>query len=139
MTSHPTPIPTISAPGLINPPGAAEVQASPLTLRWRGKLPNSDYGFQVYLEHWGGELSHTSPILDTTQWTVELAGSREAKDAIGGWRWWVVVVRRGEIPETMARSDEWTFYYSPFGGGPAPFRSPLPTPAFVSPLSVPAP
>ena len=134
-TSHPTPIPTLSAPGLINPPGAAEVQASPLTLQWGGTLPNSDYGFQVHLEHGDGELSHTSPILDATQWTVELAGSREAREAVGGWRWWVAVVRRGEIPEEMARSDEWTFYYSPFGGGPAPFRSPLST----SPLSTPAP
>jgi serine/threonine protein kinase len=139
VTSDSTPLVTVSAPRLINPPGATEVQASPLTLQWRGALPNSDYGFQVYLEHGGGELSHTSPILDTTQWTVELAGSGEARDAIGGWRWWVSVVRRGEIPEEMARSDEWTFYYNPFGSGPAPFRSPLPTPAFISPLSAPMP
>jgi hypothetical protein len=51
----------------------------------------------------------------------------------------VVVVRRGQVLEEVARSSEWTFYYSPFGGGPSPFRSPLQTPAFTSPLSVPAP
>jgi serine/threonine protein kinase len=139
VTSHRTPVSTISAPGLLSPPGAAEVRSSPLTLQWTGTLPNPDYGFQVYLEHGDGDLSHTSPILDTTQWTVELAGSGEARDAVGGWRWWVAVVRQGETPEEMARSDEWTFYYSPFGDGPAPFRSPLATPLFVSPLSVPAP
>jgi serine/threonine protein kinase len=138
-TSPPTPVPAVSSPRLINPPGAAEVQTSPLTMQWGGELPNSDYGFQVYLEHADSELAHASPVLDSTQWTVELAGSGEAKDAVGGWRWWVVVVRRGQVPEEVARSNEWTFYYSPFGGSSSPFRSPLQTPTFTSPLSVPAP
>jgi hypothetical protein len=66
------------------------------------------------------------------QWTVDLPG--DASDAIGEWRWSVTVVRHGVAEDVVARSDEWTFYYNPFGGGPAPFTSPL-----SSPLSTPAP
>ena len=138
-TPPPTPLPTVSTPRLISPSGAATVKASPLTLQWESKLPGSDYGFRVSLHHGGGKLSHISPVLDDTRWTVDLPGSGEAKDAVGGWRWSVAVVRREDTPEVVARSNEWTFYYDPFGGSGDPSHSPLPTPLFTSPLSVPAP
>ena len=61
------------------------------------------------------------------------------EENIGEWRWSVEVVSGIEAGETMARSDEWTFYYDPFGGGALPFDSPLPTPSLGSPLSTPVP
>lgn len=134
VTASPQPIPEpdISAPRLISPPGAAVVNTARVTFRWEGELPNSDYGFRVSLRHGGDGSDHASPILDSTQWTVDLPG--DANDVVGEWRWSVAIVRHSDV---LVRSGEWTFYYDPFGGGPSPFHSPLSTP--VSPLSTPAP
>jgi serine/threonine protein kinase len=134
---QPTPAPDVSLPRLISPAGAAVLRTARVTLRWEGELPNSGYGFRVSLRHGGDGPDYASPILDGMQWTVDLPG--DASDAIGEWRWSVAVVRHGEAGDVVARSDEWTFYYNPFGGGPSPFHSPIPTPMHSSPLSTPAP
>ncbi len=128
-----TPAAEVSAPWLLSPPGAWTTRASRLTFRWGGELPDSSYGFRANLYHEGHE--YTSPILDGTQWTVNLPG--DARDAVGEWRWSVAIVQRSETQDVEARSDEWTFYYDPFGG-PSPSTSPLPG-TWVSPLSTPAP
>jgi serine/threonine protein kinase len=127
-----TPVAEVSAPWLISPPGAWTTKASRLTFRWGGELPDSSYGFRVSLYHKGND--YTSPILDGTQWTTDLPG--DARDAVGEWCWSVAIVQRGEVQDVAARSDAWTFYYSPFG--PSPSTSPLPG-SSVSPLSTPAP
>lgn len=124
-----TPVAEIVAPWLISPPGAWTTRASRLTFRWGGELPGSSYGFRVSLRHKSNE--YTSPILDGTQWTVDLPG--DARDAVGEWRWSVAIVQRDETQGMAARSDAWTFYYNPFGG-PSPSTSPLPT-LPISPLS----
>jgi serine/threonine protein kinase len=123
----------VAAPWLISPPGAWTTKASRLTFRWGGELPDSSYGFRVSLYH--GSNEYTSPILDGTQWTVDLPG--DARDAVGEWRWSVAIVQRDEAQDVAARSDAWTFYYNPFGG-PSPSTSPLPG-SSVSPLPTPAP
>jgi len=132
-TLSPMPVPDLaaSAPRLIDPPGATAVTAVRVTFRWEGELPSSSYGFRVSLYHESGEISHVSPLLDGTQWTTNLPG--EARDAVGGWRWSVVLVRRGDAENVVASSGEWTFYFDPFGG-PIPAHSPL-----SSPLSTPGP
>lgn len=134
LPSQPTRTPAIeiSPPWLISPPGAWTTRASRLTFRWGGELPDSNYGFRVSLYH--GNNEYTSPILDGTQWTVDLP--RDARDAVGEWRWSVAIVQRGETQDVTARSGAWTFYYSPFGG-PSPSTSPLPG-SSVSPLPTPA-
>jgi serine/threonine protein kinase len=136
---RPTRTPTVSVPRLISPEGAAQVKVSLVTFQWDGELPNADYGFRVSLRQGSDGAVHASPILDGIQWTVELPG--DAGDAVGEWRWSVAVVRRSGTGDTLAQSDEWTFYYNPFGGssGPAPFDSPLPTPSSLRSLSVSAP
>ena len=134
---RPTGAPVVSAPRLLSPPGAAQVNASRITFRWEGELPGSDFGFRVNLRRGGYGLVHTSPIIEAKLWTIDLPG--DASENIGEWRWSVEVVSGIETGETVARSDEWTFYYDPFGSGASPFDSPLPTPPFTSPLSTPAP
>lgn len=130
--SRSTQVPVVSSPRLISPPGASEIKTSRVTLRWEGELPSSSYGFRVSLRHTSGAPSYASPILDGTQWTANLAG-----DAVGEWLWSVAVVRRDGTQDVLARSDEWTFYYNPFGGpSPPPPHSPLSPPA-DSPLPTP--
>jgi serine/threonine protein kinase len=138
-----TPVPTVSAsppsvpdveasaPRLLSPAGATIVRTARVTLRWAGELPNSDYGFQVGLRH--GADDYASPVLDGTEWTLDLPG--DANEAIGEWRWSVAIVHR-ETGNVAARSSEWTFYYNPFGGEPPTSHSPLPT---LSPLATPDP
>jgi serine/threonine protein kinase len=121
VSPQPTQATVVSAPWLISPPGASETRSSYLTLRWGGALPNADYGFRVSLRHGSGAPDYNSPILNETQWEIELPG-----DAVGEWRWSVAVVLRGET-QALARSDEWTFYYSPFDA-PPPVHSPLSEP-----------
>jgi serine/threonine protein kinase len=127
--------PVFSAPQLISPPGAWTTKSSRLTFQWEGELPESGYGFCVSLRHRDNSSEYTSPILDGTQWTVDLPGN--ARDAVGEWRWSVAIVQRDETEDVAIRSDEWTFYYDPFGG-PSPSTSPLPG-STVSPLPTPAP
>ncbi|MCP4543577.1 MAG: serine/threonine protein kinase [Chloroflexi bacterium] len=134
-TPQSTPGPTVLAPRLIRPAGAKVLRTTHVTFRWEGELPDSGYGFRVIL-HRGDEGSdHASPILDSTQWTVDLPG--DATSAVGEWRWFVMVVRSSETADQVLRSDEWTFYYNPFDGGTSPFQSPLPEPE--SPLPTPEP
>ena len=131
-----TPESTALAPGLISPAGAAVLGTARVTFFWTGELPNEEYGFRVNLRRGGNAPDHhTSPILDSVHWTVNLPG--DADQATGEWRWSVSIVRRNETKDTVVTSDEWTFYYNPFGGGPMPFQSPLQEPA--SPLATPAP
>lgn len=116
-----TPTPVVSSPGLLSPPGASWTRSPQVVLRWNGTLPNSGYSFRASVRHEGGSLTYTSPMLDDTQWTVDLPGS-----ATGEWLWSVAILRSdGEI---AARSDEWTFYYDPFASPASPLSSPLPTP-----------
>jgi hypothetical protein len=125
------------APRLLSPPGAAQVKGSRITFRWEGELPGSGFGFQVNVRRSGDGLIHTSPIIEDMLWTLDLPG--DASENIGEWRWSVGVISGFEAGETVARSDEWTFYYDPFGSGASPFDSPLSTPPFISPLSTPGP
>ncbi len=103
-----TPIAAISAPRLAIPSGAAWTCLSHQTFKWNGRLPNPDYGFRVSLRNGERDLSYTSPILDSTQWTLDIPGS-----AVGEWRWSVAVVRRDGAQDRETRSEEWTFYYTP--------------------------
>jgi serine/threonine-protein kinase len=112
----PTPLPAISAPSLASPPGAATIRTPDSTLTWSGKLPNNDYGFVVTLYQSEGLLAYESPVLSEEQWTVHVPGSGPAGDAVGEWRWSVAVVRRAAPNVVLARSAEWTFYFSPFAG-----------------------
>lgn len=123
---EPTPEPVVLAPRLISPVGAAVLKTARVTFRWTGELPNSGYGFRVLLHRGEDGSDHASSVLDGTQWTVDLPG--DASEAIGEWRWSVAVVRRSGTGDAIARSNEWTFYYNPFGGGSSPSQSPLPTP-----------
>jgi len=125
-TSTPGLAPVISAPRLVDPAGASLSTSSKVSLRWEGELPNQEYGFLVKVHSASYDLTYTSPVLDSQQWTVELAG-----EAVGEWTWSVSIVKRRDTQEVMARSAEWTFYYNPF---PSSFRSPL-----ASPLQTPAP
>jgi serine/threonine protein kinase len=129
--------PVVSAPRLLSPPGAAQVKGSRITFRWEGELPGSGFGFRVNVRRSGDGLIRTSPIIKDILWTLDLPG--DASENIGEWRWSVEVVSGIETGETVARSDEWTFYYDPFGSGASPFDSTLPTPPFTSPLSTPGP
>jgi serine/threonine protein kinase len=124
---RPTRTPVVSAPRLLSPPGAAQVKGSQITFHWEGELPGSDLGFRVNVHHSQDGLPRVSPIIKGTLWTLDLPG--EASENVGEWRWSVEVVRGLEPGATIARSDEWTFYYNPFGSGSSPFDSPLPTPA----------
>jgi serine/threonine-protein kinase len=126
VSPEPTLEPVVVAPRLISPAGAAVLRTANVTFRWAGELPSSGYGFRVLLHRGGDGADHASPILDGTQWTVDLPG--DASQAIGEWRWSVVVIRRSGTADVVAHSDEWTFYYNPFGGGSGPSESPLPTP-----------
>jgi hypothetical protein len=121
----------LTVPRLIRPFGAEEVKSAQQTLWWAGELPNASYGFRVDLRHGSGDPQYSSPVLNGPPWRVELPG-----DKVGEWRWSVSVIRRGGTEDMVARSDEWTFYYNPFGG-PPPSTSPL-APPFFSPLSTPA-
>ncbi len=128
-----TPEPVVVAPRLISPVGAATLRTTHVTFQWAGELPDSDYGFRVILHRGDEGTDHASPILDGMRWTVDLPG--DATEAVGEWRWSVVVVRRSETADAVARSDEWTFYYNPFAGGSSPSESPLLEP--ISPLATP--
>ncbi len=130
-----TPEPVVVAPRLISPVGAATLRTTHVTFQWAGELPDSDYGFRVILHRGDEGTDHASPILDGMRWTVDLPG--DATEAVGEWRWSVVVVRRSETADAVARSDEWTFYYNPFAGGSSPSESPLLEP--ISPLATPGP
>jgi hypothetical protein len=124
----------VQAPRLVSPSGAAQIKTSHPTLRWEGELPGSGYDFRVSLRHTSGAPSYTSPLLDDTQWTASLAG-----DAVGEWRWSVAIVRRDGAHDVVVSSDEWTFYYNPFGDlSPQPPHSPL-SPPPDSPLPTPKP
>ena len=108
VTPTPKPLVTPSAPRLISPAGAGWTCSARQTLQWEGRLPDSSYGFRATLRHIERDLSYVSPILNNTQWTVDVPG-----DAAGEWRWSVAVVRRGSNQD-LTHSDEWTFYYTPF-------------------------
>ncbi|MBN1890356.1 MAG: serine/threonine protein kinase [Thermoflexales bacterium] len=119
-----TPAPPIAAPRLLSPPGASTTTSPQMTLRWEGKLPDSTYGFLASVHHMNSSLAYTSPVLNSTQWTVQWPG-----DAVGEWHWSVAVVKRSNSRQALTHSDEWTFYYNPFpSSSTSPFSSPLPTP-----------
>jgi len=118
VTLTPKPLVTPSAPRLINPPGAGWTCSARQTLKWEGQLPDSSYGFRARLRHIERDLSYISPILDDTQWTVDVPG-----DTAGEWSWSVAVVRRGS-DQDLTRSDEWTFYYTPFCQSISPVATP---------------
>jgi len=119
-TVTPTPklLVTPSAPRLMSPPGAGWTCSARQTLKWEGRLPDSSYGFRAHLRHIERDLSYVSPILDNAQWTVDVPG-----DAAGEWRWSVALVRRDSAND-VARSDEWTFYYTPFCSNISPVVTP---------------
>jgi len=119
-TVTPTPklLVTPSAPRLMSPPGAGWTCSARQTLKWEGRLPDSSYGFRAHLRHIERGLSYVSPILDNAQWTVDVPG-----DAAGEWRWSVALVRRDSAND-VARSDEWTFYYTPFCSNISPVVTP---------------
>jgi serine/threonine protein kinase len=119
-TVTPTPklLVTPSAPQLVSPPGAGWTCSSRQTLKWEGRLPDSSYGFRASLRHIERGLSYVSPILDNTQWTVDVPA-----DAAGEWRWSVAAVRRSSESD-LTRSDEWTFYYTPFCSSISPVATP---------------
>lgn len=116
----PSPVPTrlavIVAPIANYPPGGASVRTPDLTLTWTGALPSRDYGFVVTMHQKDGLLARSSPILPSAEWTLHLPGTGPASDAVGEWRWTVLVVRRSEPYAVLAQSAEATFYFNPFAG-----------------------
>ena len=118
VTSTPKPSVTPSAPRLIGPPGAGWTCSARQTFKWEGRLPDSSYGFRVRLHHIERDLSYVSPILDTTEWTADVLG-----DAAGEWTWSVAVIRRSS-DQDLIRSNEWTFYYTPFCQSISPAATP---------------
>ena len=119
-TTTPSPAPTrlavVVAPIANYPPGGASVRTPDLTLTWTSALPSRDYGFVVTMYQKDGLLTRSSPVLPNAEWTVHLPGAGPARDAVGEWRWTVLVVRRAEPYVVLGRSAEATFYFNPFAG-----------------------
>jgi serine/threonine protein kinase len=113
------PVVTPSAPRLVSPAGSVWTCSSHQTFEWDGQLPDSSYGFRASLRNEVRNLSYASPILDGTQWTIDIKGS-----AAGEWRWSVAVVRRGGIQDTVISSEERAFYYTPFCSQISPIAPP---------------
>ena len=105
-TATPRPV-APAAPTLVAPQRNTTLQ-SPVTFQWEGQL----YANQTFLvtgRNTRTGYTHQSPPLQTTSWTTDLPGT-----AYGEWKWTVSVIQ-GE--QTIAVSDESTFWFDPFPGG----------------------
>ncbi|HNT78783.1 MAG TPA: protein kinase [Anaerolineae bacterium] len=119
-TPEATATPRVTAPQLLAPGWGAEGNSARWTLEWRGTLPNTAYGYRVWLTHNGAQ--HSSALLTENQWTFDLPGAQ----TWGEWRWSVGIVSK-ESPQTiLAQSEERPFYYNPVGSPLSPLATPAP-------------
>ncbi len=119
-TQRPPPPP----PRLVKPEANATVgrnQVTQVTFEWQWE---QDLGwgqtFQVFVLHKPTGKSFASPELLTSRWSTELP----VPEYIGDCRWLVVIV---QSHKAVAQSEEWNFWFSPFGSdGPVPSDTPPP-------------
>ncbi len=105
-TSTPQPV-APTTPILVAPRQNVTLQ-SPVTFQWEGQL-YANQSFLVIGRNTRTGYTHQSPPLQTNYWTTDLPGT-----AFGEWKWTVSVIQ-GE--QTVAVSNESTFWFDPFPGG----------------------